>query len=158
MYYSYSVIKLREPQVRSHKFHCQNHVLWTVLLHLCYLNKKIFLLGQVGRKTLSLPPQSGAYAHKTLFHFQVISNCSSSQAHSRIPRSAGQVLLHFLLGLETRGKGCLLAGSSDGSRGCSAGSLPLCPARTGVLTWDLPGPSLGPASLPGSTNRIIDWE
>lgn len=44
VYYFSTVIKVREPQVRSHKFHCQNHVLWTVLLHLCYLNK-IFFLG-----------------------------------------------------------------------------------------------------------------
>lgn len=51
--------------------------------------QKILLLRQVGRNVLSLPPQSGAYDHKTLFHFKVISNCSSSYAHGIILRSVG---------------------------------------------------------------------
>lgn len=128
--------------------------------------QKIFLLGQVGRKVLSPPAQSGAYAHKTLFHFKVISNCSSSYAHRIILRSAGHTLLHFLLGPETHGKGSLLAGSTARfptpllalspaalSPDSSAGCLPVCPAHTGVPTCDLPWPSLSPSSLPGFSQQ-----
>lgn len=53
----YSVIKLREQRVRSHKFYCQNHVLWTVPLHLCYLNKKFSFLGKLGGKCFLYHPK-----------------------------------------------------------------------------------------------------
>lgn len=109
--------------------------------------QKTFLLGQVGRKMLSLPPQSGACAHKTVFHFQVISNCSSSQAHSRTPRSAGHTLLCFLLGPETPGKGScrwVFSRAPSASLSPTQRCLPVRPSTRG-------GSDLGPApTLTGS--------